>query len=112
MPKRRMLFRSRLKPESVQEYVRLHQQVWPELLEAYRKAGITQVSCFLNGLDLVVYSEYEQEVYEREKEALSRKPVEIRWQALIKPLRDPDFEQRSFEEVFHMPFIPNEESAA
>lgn len=112
MSKRRMLSRSRLKPEGVQEYVRLHRQVWPELLEAYRTAGIAQISCFLSGLDLVVYSEYELEVYEKGKEALSRNLVEIRWQALIKPLRDPDFEQQALEEVFHMPSAPNEESAS
>ena len=77
---------------------------------AYRKAGITQISCFLSGLNLVVYSEYEPEIYEMEKEALSRNS-EIRWQALMKTLRDPDFEQQAFE-VFHMPSAPNEESAS
>jgi L-rhamnose mutarotase len=56
MTQRRMLSLARLRPECVQEYVRLHQQVWPELLAIYRQAGIRHVSCFLNGLDLVVYT--------------------------------------------------------
>ncbi len=111
MPKRRMLSLSRLRPECLQEYVRLHQQVWPELLAAYRQAGITQIGCFLNGLDLIVYSVYESEVYENAKEPLSRNAVEVNWQALTQTLRDPDFEPRTFQEVFHMPSSRDEENA-
>lgn len=108
MSKHRTVSHSRLKPECVQEYVRWHQQVWPELLGVYRKAGITQISCFVSGLDLLVYSEYETEIYEREKESLSRNPVEIRWQALMKTLRDPELATQNFDEVFYMPPIPQD----
>lgn len=106
-----MLSLSRLRPGCVQEYIRLHQQVWPELLEAYRQAGIIQISCFLNGLDLIVYSEYELEVYETAKDALGRNGVEVRWQALMQTLRDPDFVPQAFQEVFFMPPNRNEENA-
>ncbi|RPJ20384.1 MAG: L-rhamnose mutarotase [Chloroflexi bacterium] len=98
----RMFSAFRLKPESVPEYVRLHQQVWPELLQVYREAGITQISCFLNGCDVVVYSEYEQEVYQQAKESLSHNSIELRWQALMQTLRDPYFQVLRFEEIFHM----------
>lgn len=94
---------SRLKPECVQEYIRWHQQVWPELLEVYRKAGIMQISCFLGGLDLVVYSEYDTEIYERERESLRQNPVETRWQALMQALRDPRRTGQELQEVFYMP---------
>jgi len=94
-----------LKLQSVPEYVRLHQQVWPELLQAYREAGITQVSCFLNGCDVVVYSEYEMEVYQQAKESLSHNPVELRWQALMQTLREPDAQTLQFEEIFYMPTL-------
>ncbi len=103
MSRCRMLSRSRLTAETVQEYVRLHRQVWPDLLEAYRKAGITQIGCFLNGLDLIVYSEYEPVIYDKNKETLQHDPLELRWQALMKTLRDPGFEPQQFEEVFFMP---------
>jgi L-rhamnose mutarotase len=98
-----MLSLSRLRPECVPEYLRLHKQVWPELLAAYRQAGITQISCFLNGLNLIVYSEYELDVYETAREALSRNGVEVRWQALMQTLRDPDCAPQAFQEVFFMP---------
>jgi L-rhamnose mutarotase len=98
-----MLFRSRLKPDKVEEYIRYHQSVWPELLEAYRRAGISRISCFLSGADLLIYSEVDQDIYEREKEALSRNPFEIKWQALMAELGDPTFEAIEYREVFHMP---------
>jgi L-rhamnose mutarotase len=103
--KSRMCLTFRLKQESIPEYIRLHQQVWPELLEVYRKAGIAQISCFLNDCNVAVYSEYELEIYEREKESLSRDPVELRWQALMQALRDPDSQTLRFEEIFHMPAL-------
>lgn len=103
MMKSRMCVIFRLKSESIPEYVRLHQQVWPELVQVYREAGFIEISCFLNGCDVVVYSEYEMEIYQREKESLSHDPVELRWQALMQTLRDPDSQIRHFEEIFHMP---------
>ncbi len=103
MSSHRTVSYSRLKPECVQEYIGWHQQVWPELLDAYRKAGITQISCFLGGVDLVVYSEYDTEIYEREEKSLRQNPVEIRWQALMKTLRDPLWPGQELREVFYMP---------
>ncbi len=104
MTRQRILSLSRLKPESVKEYVHLHRQVPPELLDAYRKAGIDRIHCFLSGTDLVVFSEVDGEVYAREKETLSRHPAEVRWQALMKSLRDPEFEPASFDEVYSISF--------
>jgi len=101
----RMCSAFRLKLEGIPEYVRLHQQVWPELVQVYREAGITQISCFLNGRDVVVCSEYELEVYQQQKEALSHNLVELRWQALMQTLRDPDSQMLCFEEIFHMPAL-------
>jgi len=101
MTKHRTLSLRRLKPDCVQAYIDFHQQVWPELLEAYRQAGFTRIDCCLNGCDLVVCIEYEVDVYNKMKDALIRNPVEIRWQALMETLRDTSVEQQFFEEVFH-----------
>lgn len=101
MAKYRTLSLRCLKPECVQDYVSYHQQVWPELLEAYHQAGITRIDCCLNGSDLVVCIEYDSDVYEKMKDALRHNPIEIRWQALMETFRDISVEQRFFEEVFH-----------
>jgi L-rhamnose mutarotase len=103
MSKQRMIWLDRLKTESVQEYIRLHQQVWPELEAAYRQAGILQIGCYLNGCERVVFMEYESEIYDKARASLDSNPVEIRWQALMKTLCDPQVERQSFTEVYYLP---------
>ena len=97
----RMVWHSRLKPGCVKKYVRLHKKVPPKLLDAYRKAGITKIGCYLNGLDLLVYSELDPRVYARKKKALSRNPAEISWQKLMATLRDKAFGNHQYKEVFY-----------
>jgi L-rhamnose mutarotase len=99
---KRMMFHSRLKPECVKEYVREHKRVPPKLLAAYRKAGITTIGCYLKGLDLFVYSEYDPKIYSKAKAALSRNPVEVRWQKHMASLRDQTFGNHEYKEVFFM----------
>jgi len=106
----RSLVHYRLRPETVQAYIRYHVHVWPELLTLYREAGITDISCFLSGLDLVVYVQYEQERYEAAKETLSRNPVEMSWQALMRTLHDPHVLPQYFKEVYWMPSAAGETS--
>ena len=102
MSKQRTLWLDRLKPESVLEYIHLHQQVWPELEAAYRQAGILQMGCFLNGCERVVFMEYETEIYNEAKPSLDSNPVEIRWQALMKTFCDPQVERQSLTEVYSL----------
>ena len=77
MSKKHTLWLDRLKAESVPEYIRLHQQVWPELEAAYRQAGILQMGCYLNGCERVIVIEFETEIYNQAKAGLDSNPVEI-----------------------------------
>lgn len=99
--KRRMLTVNRLKPECVETYKAYHRDVWPELLDAYRRAGITSISCFLNGCELAVYSEYEDTVYPASRAELDENVWERRWQEKMRELTDPTVEPVHYEEVFH-----------
>jgi L-rhamnose mutarotase len=99
----RMIIHRRLKPESVGEYVRYHQAVPPGLMELYRKAGVLQLSCFLDDADLVVFIEYDAQRWAAAQDELRNNPVEQSWQALMRTLNDPGFEPRFLEEVFHLP---------
>ena len=38
-----------IKPESIDEYVRMHNDPWPEVLEEHARAGIRDYSIFRNG---------------------------------------------------------------
>lgn len=48
---------ARLKEGCEEGYQRWHRQVWPEVLEALREAGISNYSIFRRGRDLFAYFE-------------------------------------------------------
>ena len=94
---------TRLKPECVEEYRRRHCQVWPEILELTRQAGIRNYSIYLHGRDLFSYLEVED--WQEAIRLLASEPVSQRWQDLMAPLMDaPDFQMPwvRLEEVFHL----------
>lgn len=101
MSTRRILARRQLKPESVAEYRRLHDNLPPELAQAYRQAGFLQMSSFLCGNDLIFCGEVDAEVYAREQAALDQNPLERRWQALMETLNAPETVPQTYAEVFH-----------
>ena len=103
MPTHRILTRRQLKPESVAEYCRLHDNFAPELAQAYQRAGFVQMSTFLCGNDLIFYGEVDTEVYAREQAALDQNPLEQRWQALMQTLNAPETISQAYTEVFRWP---------
>ena len=98
----RFLIQRKLKPESVGEYVLYHQTVPPELMKAYKEAGVLDLSCFVCSNNLVVYMEVDQEIYDFKRAELSKNPVESTWQTLMATLNDPNAEIISYDEVFRM----------
>lgn len=71
---KRMCWWGRIKPDKIEEYKESHRVVWPELLAVYKKHGIVKISCFLKGNDLLVYTEYDPEIYLKGgKEAIGKK---------------------------------------
>ena len=92
----------KLKSDCVEKYRDYHDNVWPELEEAYRKAGITTISCAPNGPYLIVYEEYDEGTYEKARQSLDNDEIEIRWKSLMRELRDPDFQMQNFEEVYRL----------
>jgi L-rhamnose mutarotase len=77
----RMGFRMRIKPGTEDEYVRRHQQVWPEMLDALGHAGFHHYSIYRDGLTLFAYFESENV-----RETLARivaDPVNSRWSAMM-----------------------------
>jgi L-rhamnose mutarotase len=48
----RIAFRLWVQPERLDEYKRLHQHVWPDLLADMRAAGIRNYSIFADGPEL------------------------------------------------------------
>ena len=75
---------TRLKPGVVERYERYHKEVWPEVLAAIRRVGISRYLIFRDGLDLFHYIECED--YDQAIGELAADPVNIKWQAEMAPM--------------------------
>jgi L-rhamnose mutarotase len=66
------------------EYLKRHDEIWPELLEALRSAGISNYNIFRHGLTLFGY--FETDDLEATKAALRASPVDKRWGEWMAPI--------------------------
>ena len=55
----RVGFRLQVQPSMMDEYVRRHEQVWPEMLDALRETGWTNYSLFLDRSDGTLFGYFE-----------------------------------------------------
>ncbi len=88
-----------------QEYKRRHDEIWPEMLQALRNAGIHNYSIFLSSEQLFAYLEVED--FDRMVKTLATDPTNARWQASMQSLIEvPVDAQTKFApilaEMFHM----------
>ena len=75
----RVAFRLRVKPEKLDEYVRLHGEVWPELLADLGAAGYRNYSIFADGPELFGY--FECDDLGVSQAAMAGSDANHRWQA-------------------------------
>lgn len=73
-----------LKPGAEERYETYHRAVWPEVLEAIRRAGITKYLIYRDGLDLFHYIQCDD--YDKAIAELAKDPVNIKWQAEMAPM--------------------------
>lgn len=99
-----------LKHEAVEDYKRVHAQVWPEVLEVLRAAKIRNYSIFLREPEnlLFAYWEYHGDDFAKDAALMAKSEVMRRWWKLCDPMQAP-LETRSegdwwahMEEVFHL----------
>ena len=88
----------RVREGKEEEYRRAHTAVWPELIEAARKAGLRNHSCFLAGRDVIVYAEAED--LETTFGNLLATDVKKRWDRAMSSILE-EKDSPSFGEVFH-----------
>ena len=75
---------TRLKPGVEERYEEYHRAVWPEVLAAIRRVGITEYVIFRDGLDLFHCIECDD--YDRAIAELAVDPVNVRWQSEMAPM--------------------------
>lgn len=97
---------SDLKPEKVKDYVALHADPWPELLELIADCYIHNYSISLRGTELYTYYEYTGSDYEEDMKRMDESPVMRRWWQHSKPCflrHEEGIYYDELEEVFYTP---------
>jgi len=98
-----MGFVLRVKPDRVDEYVLAHREVWPEMLEALKDAGIRNYTIFRAGNEMFGY--FEADDLEQAESHLAAQEVSARWQDAMANLleeRVPDQGPPPLEEIFRL----------
>ncbi len=96
-------------PEHIEEYERLHAEVWPSVLEVIHRSHVTNYSIHRHETTLFAYFEYVGDDYAADMKAMSDDPEMQRWWAVCVPLlhplpqRDPDNWWLELPEVFYEP---------
>lgn len=72
---------TRLKPGAEERYEEYHRAVWPEVVDAIRKAGIDRYLIFRDGLDVFHFIDCED--YDRAVAEIANDPTSMRWEAEI-----------------------------
>ena len=99
----RSAFVLRVRPEKIDAYIRAHQEVWPEMLEALRGAGIRNYTIFRDGNRMFGY--FEADDLAAAQRHLAQQTVSTRWQDSMAALleeRVPDEGPPALEEIFRL----------
>lgn len=103
----RIAFQLRLKKDKLEDYDRVHQHVWPELLQELESFGVREYSIFRRGQQLFLYMRVPD--FEKLRVQLAQSEIDRRWQHSVADLleRVPDLQQDEpfamMQEVFYMP---------
>jgi len=104
----RVGFRLQVRPEMMDEYVRRHEQVWPDMLQALRDTGWTNYSLFLDRNDGTLFGYFETPNLEAAKAGMAALEVNDKWQADMAPFfnglkgKAADEGFKTLEDVFYL----------
>lgn len=106
MPKNIYAWTWTIKRECLDEYVEMHMNAWPDLLEAHTKAGFRNYSIFQN--DNQFFYCFETDDFEKAMAGLAKEPVCERWNAITTKMIEGglDFESKDpvplMKQVFYL----------
>lgn len=86
----RVAFRLKLKPGKRQEYKKVHDEIWPEMLQVLDEAGIRNYTIWNSGDDMFGY--YETPNRDRSNRVLAESPVVARWNEMMSAIYYPDLD--------------------
>ncbi len=104
---KRVGFMLKVKKEMLTEYKEVHQNVWPEMLEALRNAGWTNYSIFATE-DGTLFGYVETEDFQKALSGMDGLEINAKWQAAMDKYfeqlegKRPDEMMLELDEVFHL----------
>lgn len=78
-----------VRPEKLEEYKRLHANVWPGVLEMIKACNIRNYSIYYKDGMLYSYYEYVGDDYEADMKKMAADPTTQEWWKLCNPCQDP-----------------------
>ena len=102
----RLAWKGKIKPGCKNEYVKRHDEIWPEMIEVLKQAGICNYTIFSNGEELFGYYECEKGVEYAER-IQAESSVVKRWNEYMKDILELDMDpetgaQPKLEVVFRL----------
>lgn len=92
-------------PEKIEEYIKKHDQLWPEMKEALKEHGAANYSIFLEKETSRLFAYLEIESEERWQQMAST-PINQKWWDAMAPLMETNEDNSPvttpLEEVFHL----------
>lgn len=102
---KRHAFKMKLKPGVVAEYKKRHDEIWPELAQAIRAAGILDYSIFLDEETLTLFA-VQKQADDNTATDLPNHPIVKKWWANMAPLMEVNSDNSPrcgvLQEVFHL----------
>lgn len=102
----RLAWKGRIKPGCRDEYIKRHNEIWTEMVEVLKSAGICNYTIFANGDELFGYYECEKGVAYAEKVQAESKVV-FMWNEYMKDILELEMDpetgaQPKLESVFRL----------
>ncbi len=92
-----------IREEMMEEYIKRHKNVWPELLKLLKEAGVSNYSIFMDGTDIFGY--WECYDLDRTLSIINSGEINRKWQDFMSDVIKTSPESRtghSIMEVFHL----------
>ena len=99
---------AKVKPECLEEYTRLHADVWPDVLDMIKKCNLRNYSIYYKQGYLFTYVEYTGEDFEADMAMMAADETTQKWWAVCVPCLEPVDDDAAvnvwsdMEEVFHL----------
>ncbi|GDX25039.1 hypothetical protein LBMAG10_17040 [Actinomycetes bacterium] len=81
----RTMWRKKLDPTKVDEYINRHENIWPELFAAIKEQGVRNYSIFIDGDECIGYLEHDN-IAEHARANAVPTQLSIDWENSMRPL--------------------------